>query len=188
MAGKKGDKIKIVFVIVLSMILVISFYFRFIHAKVKDKEGLMNNPSAEQRDMHNRPGGPGRKPLTAYGGLNIPKINIAALQKIQDLKPAVNDDLQTVIRDIFIPIVSSSIPSKAIETQSEPEPSVPKPPPSFKLRGTIVGKRGSIAIIDDRFLRKGDWIGEFQVAEIRKKNVLLDSGDQKITLEILKNE
>jgi hypothetical protein len=188
MAGKKGENIKIVLVIALSLVLVISFYFRFIHAKVKEKEVLMNGPSAAKRDINNRTKGRGGKVLSAHGGLNIPKMNIAPLQEIQDLKPAVNGNVQTVIRDIFMPLVSASRTSNVIDAQSGPEPSMPKPPPSYKLRGTIVGKKSSMAIIDDQFLRQGDWIGEFQVAAIGKKEVLLDSGKQKIILEILKNE
>ena len=188
MAGKTGEKIKKALVIVLSIILVISFYFRIIHKRVREKEGARSGTPAVPRGGYDRPKYRGISPPSGPDGLNTPEINIARLQEIQDLKPGVSDNLRTVIRDIFMPLVSGSGVSKVTDTQSGPEPSMPKPPPSYKLRGTIVGKKGSIAIIDNQFLRQGDWIGEFRVAAIGKKEVLLDSGNQKIVLEILKNE
>ena len=202
MVGKKGEKIRIVLVIALSVVFMISLYFRFIHAKVKATEagrshksspGLLNQPVADQgnvnRNIPNRLEGMGIEPLPANSELAIPRINSSLLQETPDIEPTVNDDLKTVIRDIFMPLEDRSRPLKETEDpQPEPESSIPRPLPSFKLRGTIVGKKGSIAIINDQFLRQGDWIGEFQVAEIGKKDVLLDSGDQKIILEILNNE
>jgi len=183
MAQKKGEKIKLVLVTALSLVLLFSFYFRFIHAKVKATE--MDSSSAS-------PSGSGMassSPLAILKKLPIPKGIPADLQRLPDYNPAIPDDLHTVIRDIFLPLASNSKPATGVEAVvKEQAPPIPKPPPSFKLRGTVVGKETSMAIIDDQFLRQGDWIGEFRVAEIRKKDVLLESGDQKIVLEILKNE
>ena len=168
MAVKGGEKIKIYLVIALSIIFVISFYFRFIQANVKEAE-------------------PVDSPQIPSARLIIPKIDPALLQddQIQDSKTG--DESQTVMRDIFSPIQSPESPAKKTPLQ-QPETVAPKTLPSFKLKGTIVGQGRSIAIIDDHFLRSGDWIGRYRVAEIGKKNVLLDSGDRTILLEILKNE
>jgi type II secretory pathway component PulC len=190
MARDKGEKVKIVLVLLLSLVLVISFYFRFIHAKVREMEQPVKKPAAAQQERLKGREGRDFNPLSPLAGLKLPPEEGPSHPETQDLKPGFHDDLQTAIRDIFMPLLSagSKPPSKEIEPEPDPVPSVPEPLPSFTLKGTIVGKKGSIAIIDDQFLRPGDWIGEFQVAEIRKKDVLLDSGKRKILLEIMKNE
>lgn len=168
MAVKRGEKRKIYIAMVLSGIFVVSFYFRFIHANAKEVK-------------------PSDPPQIPSARLVIPKIDPALLQddQIQDSKTSAES--QTVLRDIFSPILPPESPTKETPL-GQPETVTPKPIPSFKLKGTIVGQEGSIAIIDNRFLRSGDWIGGYRVAKIGKKNVLLDSGDRTILLEILKNE
>ena len=61
-------------------------------------------------------------------------------------------------------------------------------PPTFRLRGTIVGGERPLAIIDDRFVRVGDRIGDYNVIRIRKKDVLLMSDRTKLHLEIQKRD
>lgn len=188
MADKKGEKIKIMVVVALSLILVISFYFRFIHTSPASP-GVQQDPAKGRGEIPIRTGGRDLHPSDGPGERDMPGRHRAGTPEVEEFIPGLPGNLQTVVRDIFMPLVSGPRPSQepALE-EKKPEPSIPKPPPSFKLRGTIVGKESSIAIIDDRFLRQGDWIGEFQVAEIRKKDVLLDSGDRTIILEIMKNE
>ncbi len=53
------------------------------------------------------------------------------------------------------------------------------------LKGTIVGGKRPIAIINDRFVRMGDRIGDYQVVEIDKDRVTLRSGIYEIVLEVL---
>lgn len=168
MALKSGEKIKIYLIIALSIIFVISFYFRFIQANVKEAETIDSPKIPPDR-------------------LIIPKIDPALIQDVQDQDSNTSDESQTALRDIFSPVQAHSRPAKETPLQ-KPEPSAPTPLPSFKLKGTIVGQKGSIAIIDNQFLRSGDWIGGYRVAKIGKKNVLLNSGDRTILLEILKNE
>lgn len=96
------------------------------------------------------------------------------------------DHLPASIRDIFSPLNSPPRAEKTSE-EKEVERSDP-PPPSFTLKGTIVGGRNPIAIIDDQFVRPGDWVGEYRVVKIGKKEVVLDSDYGQVVLEILKNE
>jgi hypothetical protein len=168
MVVKGGEKIKIYLVIALSIIFVISFYFRFIQA----------NTNESKLSVH---------PQIPSARLNIPKIDPVLLRDTQDQNVKISDESQTVLRDIFSPVHT---PSRAAEKKDLPqsEPVAPTPLPSFRLKGTIVGPKGSIAIIDNQFLRSGDRIGRYRVAKIGKKNVLLDSGDRTILLEILKND
>ncbi len=166
MDTKKGEKIKIYLVFGLALILMISAYFRFIKPKIK--AGRVAAPAAG----------------AAPAQFQIPRIKPAVLQDTPDSPSPIKDDLQAVVRDIFMPMGS---PLKAADPPP-PEVKIIKPPPSMTLRGTIVGKKSSIAIIDNQFLRPGDRIDGYRVARIGKKDVILYSGDRKIRLEILKNE
>jgi len=165
MPGKKGDQIKIYMVIGLALVLVIAGYFRFMHKKAT--------------------GDANRTPSTVpLAKLDVPQVGITMPQNAQRIELPVNGPLRAVIRDIFAPLKS---PPKAESQPTKEEPS--KPIPSLKLKGTIVGGRRPIAIINDQFVGLDDWIGEYKVVRIGKKEVLLDSGDEKIKkLEILKIE
>ena len=88
------------------------------------------------------------------------------------------------IRNIFSPLKTHTEKKK----KEEDIPEAPPAPPSFNLKGTITGGKTSIAIIDEEFVRLGDWVKGYQVVMIGKKKVRLDSGMEKIVLEILKNE
>ena len=164
MAEKKSEKIKIYMVIGLSLLLVTLGYFRFIHGKPNHDEA----PT---------------KPTSPSAELNIPDIKTQnkLLGKIK--APDVHEPLYAMIRDIFSPIAD---PKKA-ERQVNKE-LARKSATLLKLTGTVYGGKRPIAIINDQFVRTGDWIGEFRVIRIGKKNVLLDSGDKKMVLEIMKNE
>jgi len=91
--------------------------------------------------------------------------------------------LQSVVKDIFAEPVRPEPPQPASEeNQGEEEL---KPPPPMTLKGTIVGGKRPIAIINDRFVRMGDRIGDYQVVEIDKDRVTLRSGIYEIVLEVL---
>jgi hypothetical protein len=96
---------------------------------------------------------------------------------------SVHEHIQTAIRDIFSPLADP----KSAKNRDREEASR-NPGESLTLGGTIVGGKSPIAIINDQFVRTGDWIGDFRVVRIGKKDVLLDSGGQKMALEIMKNE
>ena len=162
--SKKSDLIRVYIVIGLTLVLVVSAYFRFIHGKTKNNETL--TPSTD-----------------LVSQLNIPVMKIKDPENHQGTKNPDNSYLQVILRDIFSPV---SVPQVKESKPREPEP--PKPAPSFKLKGTIVGGKKPIAIIDDQFVRTGEWIGEYEVAWIGKKEVVLKAGNRNITLEILKNE
>ena len=91
--------------------------------------------------------------------------------------------LHSVIRDIFkepvMPAPKKPEPTEEIEK-------TPEPPPPMTLKGIIVGGKRPIAIINDRFLRIGDMMGGYQVVEINKDIVRLNSGNNEIVLEVLK--
>jgi type II secretory pathway component PulC len=168
MAGKNSEKIKVYLVIALSMIFIISFYFRFIQAKTGKGEPV---PSPE----------------TPLQKLHLPRLDPSLLQDASSPKAGDNGEIRTVMRDIFFPPAVSSRASNEGQL-GQPEPADSNSLPSFQLMGTIVSKERSIAIIDNQFFRRGDRIGEYRITTIGKKKVWLDSGERKIELEMLKNE
>lgn len=167
MAGKKSEQIKLYLVIGLALVFVIIAYFRFTGAKSNNAEEIGSSvlPPAEQVNFA------------------TPKTETKGLQICNYRDPAVHKRIQMAIRDIFSPLAD---PTKARNQDSEETSR--NPVESLTLAGTIVGGKKPIAIINDQFVRIGDWIGEFRVIRIGKKDVLLDSGDQKMALEIMKND
>ena len=162
MAEKKSDRIKIYIIIGLAVVLVISGYFRLIHAKTKRS---VTTPA----------------PQPSLARINIPKI-LTKLQQVKPSEPDRLDVLPSLIRDIFAEPVRPAQPAPE-ENQME---KIPEPPPPMTLKGTIVGGKRPIAIINDRFVRMGDRIGDYQVVEIDKDTVKLSSGNNEIVLEVLK--
>ena len=164
MAEKKSDRVKIYITVMLAVVLVISGYFRLIHAKIQ-KSGKTPAP----------------KPSLA--SIDIPKIQTKLQQVIKQPEQDRFGILQSVVKDIF------AEPERPAPAQPAPEENqaeeIPKPPPPMTLKGTIVGGKRPIAIINDRFVRMGDRIGDYQVVEIDKDRVTLRSGIYEIVLEVL---
>ena len=164
MPEKKSESIKIYIVIGLALVLVIVGYFRFI--RKPPANATIESPSvatAVQPDVHS--------------------ILKKSPQSDTWRKSPTAESLRPIVRDIFVPLKSLK------KTDIRPvDQSPPIPRPSFDLRGTIVGSGKPIAIINDRLVRAGDSIGEYKVVRIGKTKVLLDSGKERIALEMLKNE
>ena len=164
MVEQKNKQIKIYIVIALAIIFVINGYFRLIHARIKQR----GSPTS---------------PKPSLASIDIPKIQT----KLQKTVKQTDSDrlivLHSVIRDIFkepvMPAPEKPEPTEEIEK-------TPEPPPPMTLKGTIVGGKRPIAIINGRFLRTGDMMGDYQVVEITKDIVKLSSGNNEIVLEVLK--
>jgi hypothetical protein len=83
------------------------------------------------------------------------------------------------LRDVFSPLkLLSQIEGKQKPTEDSE--------PVFTLSGTMRGGGDPVAIINSKFLHKGDRVGGFRVAKISKNQVLLRSGAKKIVLDVLK--
>jgi hypothetical protein len=164
MAEAKNNRIKVYIVIGLAVVLAISVYFRFVHGKVA---AHTSQGSSE----------------ATFVQLDVPQVSTEDPQNAQRRESFVHEYLHTAIRDLFSPLNSPLNQQSPSEEQGLREPS-----PSLKLKGTIVGGKKPIAIINDQFVRMGDRIGEYRVVRIGKKEVLLDSGNGRVVLEILKND
>ena len=173
MAGKKSDQIKTYVVIGLAFVLVISGYFRFVHAK-KGKQNADNNQSASTASS------------VAPFELEVPQIRVKNPENAQQDDSFVDEYLHVAVSDIFAPINVPPKPGEEPEGEDEPEvEEAPKLPPSLTLKGTIIGGQRPIAIINDQFVRTGDWIGPYEVVRIGKNKVLLSSDDNQLVLEVL---
>jgi len=166
-AKKKSEQIKLYMVIGLAVVFVILAWFHFTGAKSNNGEDV--SPSV--------------LPPSEHVKFAIPKTETKGPKICSYRESAVHERIQTAIRDIFSPLAD---PKKA-ENQDR-EAASRNSGESLTLGGTIVGDKSAIAIINDQFVRTGDWIGDFRVVRIGKKDVLLDSGGQKMALEIMKNE
>ena len=165
MAEKKKERIKIYITVMLAVVLVISGYFRLIHAKIKQS-------------------GKTPAPNSSLASIDIPKIQTKLQQVIKQPESNRFDVLQSVVRDIFAEPVRPAPPPPAPEENQAEE--IPKPPPPMTLKGTIIGGKRPIAMINDRFVRMGDRIGDYEVVKIDKDRVTLRSGIYEIVLEVLK--
>jgi hypothetical protein len=169
MPEKKKERVKVCVVIGLALLLVIVVYFRFIHKKkVTPAVSRIPSPAASRQ-------------------FDMPAIKIPDRQNARSRESLSKESMRAPIRDIFTPL---KLQAKVKSHPASQKPSKVRSQPTgqkLKLKGTIVGEGKAIAIINDQFVRKGDWIGKYKVVRIGKK-VLLDSGSAKIELEMMKSE
>ena len=156
-----ADQFKVYLVYALAAILCISVYIRFVHSRLWG-QGTTKSFSAPIASMS--------IPLSQPKQVEEPQVAVL----FEDPPPFVT-------RDIFAP-------RKALTVEKSKSEKPQEAPPTFRLKGTIVGGQRPLAIIDDRFLRVGDRIGDYNVVRIRKKDVLLMSDRTKLHLEIKKGE
>jgi len=164
MPEKKNKPIQIYIVIGLSLVLVIMGYFRFIHNK------------SISEDDHTLP-------AAGPANFDIALIAIDKPQKNSMHALPANKPLSIYIRDIFVPLKSQA----DAEIQSTRQTPSTIPVLSLKLKGTIVGGRIPIAIINDQFVRVDDVIANYKVVKIVENRVFLTSGNHQKVLEVLNN-
>ena len=164
MPGKTAERIKVYIVVGLSLVFVILGYFRLFH----------NKTNAEAKSVTH---------IESESEFNLSRIESKIKNRLQVGEESSIESFQPIARDIFTSLKS---PGKAEIPKMQDENLKPLPP--LELKGTIVGGDRSIAIVDDKYLRIGDLIDGFEVVWIGKKEVLLESGQRQLVLEMLKNE
>jgi hypothetical protein len=167
MAGENTERIKIYVVIGLSLAFGMVGYFRFFYKKAEAD-------------------------VKSYEPVEVPsKIDLSSVQPIiqgrkQLHKEHSTESFQPVARNIFAPLTNPKIATaykmKGLNTQKQQRV------PALRLKGTIVGGEGPIAIVNDTFLRTGDEIAGFKVVWIGTKTIMMEAGEQKLALEMLKVE
>lgn len=167
MPGKNTERIKLYVVIGLSLVFGMVGYFRFFYKKAE-----ADVQSSQQ--------------------VEVPaKIDLSSVQPIIQGRTQLNKELSTesfhpIARDIFAPIISLKRANLAEIQSSNKEKQKPLPP--LRLKGTIVGGDRPIAIVNDTFLRTGDEIDGFKVVWIGTKAIVIEAGERKLALEMLKVE
>lgn len=66
-----------------------------------------------------------------------------------------------------------------------PEAAPPAPPLNVELKGTIVGGNEPLALINDKFVRLGEKVGEYQVIGITPSAVHLKAGDHRKVIHVM---
>jgi hypothetical protein len=170
MADKKKEQIKLYVTLGLAVLLLISAYFRIIRPKTK---GTANATAS----------GPGvSAPAVPAAIVQMPTVKLDTPKKKKQKKQDPFIGMSSTVRDIFAEPKASE-PEKEAGKEAEKKP----PPPPTSLKGTIVGGKKPIAIINGRFVHVGEQVGEYRVVRIDKNEVLLSSGEHEIVLEVLKN-
>lgn len=164
MPEKKIESIKIYIVIGLALVLVIVGYFRLV--RKKPANDTVESPS-----------------VTASVQSVVNSVLRKSPRSDSWRKSPAAEFLRPIVRDIFVPLKSLKKAETGTTVQGPSRPEL-----SLRLRGTIVGGKSPIAIINDRFVRAGDSIGEYTVVRIGKKEVLLDAGNREMALEMGKGD
>ena len=161
MATNRSDKVKLYVVIGLSFVAACVAYFRFIHKGNETGTDILSpGPEETKFDVS-------QIEKTKPRGTKVPRLTVA-------------DSASTYIRDIFVPLQLPTDSEALVRAEQTPAPSG-----VLKLKGTIMGGKKPIAIINDRFLGKGERIGEYQIVRIDQNEVLLRSGSHDKALEVV---
>ncbi len=159
------EKNKLILIGVLSVIFVLVAYVRFFSPAGRHGTG---SPAAS----------PAGSPAVAAAPGGGPGQNAVPLGNV--LRPQ-----ETITRDIFSPPGSERASGRSKASLEGPADLMPQP--SFKLSGVIGDQGAAVAVINGKFLKKGDWIEEYQVIGIDDSKVVLNgSGGMKIVLPLLK--
>jgi hypothetical protein len=163
MPDPRSERLKLYIVIVLVIVSVVVAYFRFFYKKAAPQ--AKPSPTA-----------------VAPGQFKMPAIQIKdALARRRQTMPK-DEHSHAIIRDIF------EAP-KSLEKSSEQlpgeNPDVPEAVLPFRLKGTIMGGGSPVAFVNDQFVRPGEQIDGFKVIRISENEILLDSGEKEIRLELV---
>lgn len=157
-----SQKAKMYLIFVLLIVLVVVIYFRFF----RKRAGYAAYPAGSQ---------------VAVAPLEVPQLHIPDLKTVRSSPSPVSGPTAALLRDIFTPSQSPLINELIKPHAGQPS----RQAATLKLKGTIVGGDKAIAVINDQFVKTGDWLGEYRVVKIGKQEVVLNRGSQKMKLTIL---
>ena len=159
--AEKKEKIKLYLVVGLMVAAAAVAYFRFFH-----KSGT---------------GPPPVSVASPVGPVRVPVAQAAPQPKEVKKTPVRQEPLRAELRDIFAPLAQ---PTPELEQLVEEAQPIPELPPGLTLQGTILAGKKSIAVINERFLRLGDAVGEYRVARIDRNGVVLRAGEVEVVLDV----
>lgn len=165
MPAPKSEKIKLYIVVGLLCVAVIVAYFRFGRKKTAPGTNIAKSSPQE---------------LT----FDVSQIKKPGLKKrARKHESAANESLSMNIRDIFSPV---RLP---IASESPPPPEQPPMPTGdLVLKGTIIGRKNPMAIINGKFVHIGDKIGAYKIVKIDSDDVILRANGHEKVLHVLTPE
>ena len=193
-----SEKIKFYLVIALALVAAVVAYFRFIHKGTEPvtPATVAGTPAT----VAGTPATVAGTPATVAGTpspqtqFDLNSVKTARSQRLRVSRPALTEPLRRDIRDIFAPlqlppkpkpVVQSPPPVLSKPVEKAPVVVPPAPPLNVALRGTVVGGKEPLAIINDKFVRLGETVGEYQVVEITSSAVYLKAGKHQKVLYVM---
>jgi hypothetical protein len=155
------ERTKLFIVIGLAAAFVAVGYFRFLHGKIT----FFKQP---ERGVA----------ITAV--IEVPAVDLKGVQPAVETQKMAPAGPRAGLRDIFAPVKPP-----AAEIPSDKTAVPPKPLPPLQLTGTIIGGKQPLAVINGRFLRKGEIISGFEVVSIARDQVILSGEGRKVLLNTL---
>ena len=180
------ETIKLYVVVALAVVALLVAYFQFFRKKDEPAPQAV----APQRQPQEQP----QEQQKATAGSKSFKIGAVTQRPTVSTEPSRQQrrrPLLTDIRDIFEP---PPIPPEAIQApvtagRAERAPKEPEPDEiPLVLKGTLIGGKKPMAIINEKFIRLGGKIDIFRVVRIEANRVVLKSGDHVRVLTVLKPE
>jgi hypothetical protein len=159
--SNKSEKLKLYIVIGLILVAAIVAYFRFAHKKNASDGNIAASPPQDVK-------------------FDVSQIQKTKPKRLRETGLPVNESLSMNIRDIFTPV--------QLPTESKlltPVETSPAPIGVLELKGTIIGGKEPMAVINDKFVRMGEKIGEYQIVKIDPNEVVLRSSSQEKVLQII---
>ena len=163
MAKLKSEKIKIYIIIVLIFVAAIVAYFRFMHKK---NGANVDIAGLSQKQVK----------------LDVSQIQKTKPKRLQAVKLPENEPLSMNIRDIFKPLQMPTEPELLVHAEQTSAPTG-----VLELKGIIIGGKQPMAIINNKFVRIGEKIGEYKIVSFDPNEVLLKSGRHEKVLQVLRS-
>ena len=163
---KNRERMKLYMVIGLLVVFVTVGYFRFFHGKTT---------------FFSRQGSGVASPAT----IDVPAVDLKGVQPAGLSQKTAFEVPRAGLRDIFAPVrkTASRPGSRILSAADAGAPFKPLPP--LKLAGTIIGGKQPLAVINGRFLRRGEMLEGFMVVSIVKNEVTLVGGGRKVLLNTM---
>jgi len=200
-----SEKIKLYLVIALALVAVVVAYFRFIYkgtepAPPASVAGIPSSVAGIPSSVAGTPASVAGTPSSVAGTpssqtqINLDPLKTAQPHRLRMSRPTLPEPPRMDIRDIFAPlqlppkpkpVVQSTPPVFSKPMEKAPVVALPAPPLNVELKGTVVGGNEPLAIINDKFVRLGEKVGDYQVVRITPSAVYLKAGNHQKVIYVM---
>lgn len=157
------ERTKLWIVIGLAALFIAVGYFRFLHGKT----ALFKQPQSS---------------AAIPAVIEVPAVDLKGSRPAAETQRMAPAAPRAGLRDIFAPVKAPAVEIPPVKAEA----AAPlKPLPPLLLMGTIVGGTRPLAVINGRFLRKGEMISGFQVVSIARDQVVLSGEGRTVLLNTL---